>query len=163
MTEKDNEKNKLYHYIYNHNNININHKNDFKNKTNNHNKNLTLPKKTYKNSLSNLHKSRKISFVNAISENLKLHYKNKANKYEIKNNLNYNIKPLKNNNKKRYIYKSFKKRKNRSQENKVKTSIEYINELGQFQSVEEIHFIFVQMNQKKKAFFENKCKESINN
>ena len=162
MTEKDNEKNKLYHYIYNHNNININHKNDFKNKTNNHNKNLTLPKKTYKNSLSNLHKSRKISFVNAISENLKLHYKNKANKYEIKNNLNYNIKPLKNNNKKD-IYKSFKKRKNRSQENKVKTSIEYINELGQFQSVEEIHFIFVQMNQKKKAFFENKCKESINN
>ena len=162
MTEKDNEKNNLYHYIYNHNNININHKNDFKNKTNNHNKNLTLPKKTYKNSLSNLHKSRKISFVNAISENLKLHYKNKANKYEIKNNLNYNIKPLKNNNKKD-IYKPFKKRKNRSQENKVKTSIEYINELGQFQSVEEIHFIFVQMNQKKKAFFENKCKESINN
>ena len=86
-----------------------------------------------------------------------MHYKNKVNNYKIKNNFNYNIKSLKNNNKKN-IHKSFSKRKNRSQENKAKMQIEYINEIGQFQSVEEIHFIFVQMNQKKKAFFENKCK-----
>ena len=160
IKEKENEKNKLSHYIYNYNNININPKNDFKNiknKSSNPNKNLSLSSKTYKNSLSKLNKSRKISFVNAISENLNMHYKNKVNNYKIKNNFNYNIKSLKNNSKKN-IHKSFSKRKNRSQENKAKMQIEYINEIGQFQSVEEIHFIFVQMNQKKKAFFENKCK-----
>ena len=32
---------------------------------------------------------------------------------------------------------------------------EYNNEIKEFKSVEEIHFIFVQMIQKKKAFFVN--------
>ena len=164
ITENEHEKNKLYHYIYNHSNININQNNDNKNKSSIPKKNLALSKKTYKNSASKLQKSRKISFVNAISENLKLHYKNKMNNYEIKNDFNYNIKSIKNNKEKKDIYiKPYKKRKNRSQESKGKTGAEYLNEIGQFQSVEEIHFIFVQMNQKKKAFFENKSNESINN
>ena len=164
ITENEHEKNKLYHYIYNHSNININQNNDIKNKSSIPKKNLALSKKTYKNSASKLQKSRKISFVNAISENLKLHYKNKMNNYEIKNDFNYNIKSIKNNKEKKDIYiKPYKKRKNRSQESKGKTGAEYLNEIGKFQSVEEIHFIFVQMNQKKKAFFENKSNESINN
>jgi hypothetical protein len=164
ITENEHENNKLYHYIYNHSNININQNNDIKNKSSIPKKNLALSKKTYKNSASKLQKSRKISFVNAISENLKLHYKNKMNNYEIKNDFNYNIKSIKNNKEKKDIYiKPYKKRKNRSQESKGKTGAEYLNEIGQFQSVEEIHFIFVQMNQKKKVFFENKSNESINN
>ena len=128
------EKSNLYRYIYNHDNIN------------------SVPK---------IQNQRKISFVNAISENLKLHYKNKINHYELKNGFNYNIKSIKSQ-KQKDIYKSLKRRKNKSQENiqKNKNRIEYINELGNFKSVEEIHFLFVQMNQKKKEFFENNYNES---
>ena len=126
-------------------------------------KNLVMTKKTYKNSVPKIQNQRKISFVNAISENLKLHYKNKINHYELKNGFNYNIKSIKSQ-KQKDIYKSLKRRKNKSQENiqKNKNRIEYINELGNFKSVEEIHFLFVQMNQKKKEFFENYSESSFN-
>ena len=62
---------------------------------------------------------------------------------------------------KNVIYATYKRRKNKSQDNKSKLGVEYNNEIGEFQSVEEIHFIFVQMNQKKKAFFENNFNESV--
>jgi len=145
INSKIQEKNKLYQYIYNHNNINIQPKKEIKNKLKNK-KNLALSKRTYKNSVPKLQSTKKISFINAISENLKLHYKNKNNNYKINS-----LKSPKN--KKAYI--KFKGRKNKSQENRNKMEVEYINQIGEFQSVEEIHFIFVQMNQKKKAFFES--------
>ena len=156
------EKSNLYRYIYNHDNINIKSKNESdENKEQKNRKNLVMTKKTYKNSVPKIQNQRKISFVNAISENLKLHYKNKINHYELKNGFNYNIKSIKSQ-KQKDIYKSLKRRKNKSQENiqKNKNRIEYINELGNFKSVEEIHFLFVQMNQKKKEFFENNYNES---
>ena len=154
------EKTKLYNYIYNHNNINIKPNKDIKNVSNKQ-KNLVLKKQSYKNSAPKIPKTRKVSFVNAISENLKLHYKNKLNNYEIKKDYIYNLKSLKSPKKKNVIYTTYKRRKNKSQENKSKIGVEYNNEIGEFQSVEEIHFIFVQMNQKKKAFFENNFNESV--
>ena len=155
-TAKVKEKKKLYQYIYNNNhikNININPNKSIK-KPKNNPKNLVISKRTYKNSISKLQNTRKISFVNAISENLKLHYKNKINRYDVKNEFNYNIKSVKSP-KKKDVYIQFKRRKNKSQENKSKLEVEYNNQIGEFQSVEEIHFIFVQINQKKKAFFES--------
>ena len=154
------EKTKLYNYIYNHNNINIKQNKDIKNISTKQ-KNLVLTKKSYKYSEPKIPKTRKVSFVNAISENLKLHYKNKLNNYEIKKDYIYNLKSLKSPKKKNVIYTTYKRGKNKSQDNKSKIGVEYNNEIGEFQSVEEIHFIFVQMNQKKKAFFENNFNESV--
>ena len=147
------EKNKIYQYIYNYNNINIESNKEIKNKQKN-TKNLALSKRTYKNSVSKVQSTKKISFINAISENIKLHYKNKNNNYKINS-----LKSPKNKN----VYVKFRGRKNKSQENRNKIGVQYNNKIGEFQSVEEIHFIFVQMNQKKKAFFENQYNQSTFN
>lgn len=147
------EKNKIYQYIYNHNNINIESSKEIKNKQKN-TKNLALSKRTYKNSVSKVQSTKKISFINAISENIKLHYKNKNNNYKINS-----LKSPKNKN----VYVKFRGRKNKSQENRNKIGVQYNNKIGEFQSVEEIHFIFVQMNQKKKAFFESQYNQSTFN
>ena len=148
IKEKDNS----YHYIYSQNNINTKSTKEIK--SNNNPKNLIISKRTYKNSIQKSQSTRKISFVNAISENLKLHYKNKTNKFEIKNDFNYEIESLKNS-KKNEVYVKIKRRKNKSQEKINTIGIEYNNQIENFKSIEEIHFTFVQMNQKKKAFLEN--------
>ena len=144
------EKNKLYYYIYNNN---IKYKNSLK-KTQKNSNNLIISPKIYKNKKQN---SNKLSFVNAISQNFKLHYKNKSTKKSLNsskkifnsNSLNKRKKNLENDN------NTYKKRKNKSQKNDEKIMNEYNNEIKEFKSVEEIHFIFVQMIQKKKAFFVN--------
>ena len=148
IKEKDNS----YHYIYSQNHINTKSTKEIK--PNNNPKNLIISKRTYKNSIQKSQSTRKISFVNAISENLKLHYKNKTNKFEIKNDFNYEIESLKNS-KKNEVYVKIKRRKNKSQEKINTIGIEYNNQIENFKSIEEIHFTFVQMNQKKKAFLEN--------
>ena len=148
IKEKDNS----YHYIYSQNNINTKSTKEIK--PNNNPKNLIISKRTYKNSIQKSQSTKKISFVNAISENLKLHYKNKTNKYEIKNDFNYEIESLKNS-KNNEVYVKIKRRKNKSQEKINTIGIEYNNQIENFKSIEEIHFTFVQMNQKKKAFLEN--------
>lgn len=158
---KINEPKKLYHYICNNNDIN-NKSNKKINYKQNKPKNMILSKRTYKNSISKIQTTRKISFFNAISENLKLHYKSKLNKYVLKNEFNYNIKSLKSP-KKKNVYINFRRRKNKSQENKSKIINEYNNQIDEFQSVEEIHFIFVQMNQKKNAFFKNQYNQNTCN
>ena len=148
IKEKDNS----YHYIYSQNNINTKSTKEIK--PNNNPKNLIISKRTYKNSIQKSQSTKKISFVNAISENLKLHYKNKTNKFEIKNDFNYEIESLKNS-KNNEVYVKIKRRKNKSQEKINTIGIEYNNQIENFKSIEEIHFTFVQMNQKKKAFLEN--------
>ena len=150
---KNKENNNLYLYIYNHNIINVKSNKGIKSNNNNNPKNSITARKEYKNSIHKTQSAKKISFVNAISENLKMHYKNKTNKYEFKDAFNYNINSLKNTNKEAYV--KVNRRKNKSQDTKSTIGIEYNNQMINFKSIEEIHFTFVQMNQKKKAFLQN--------
>ena len=56
----------------------------------------------------------------------------------------------------------YKKRRVKSQENNCKIEINYSNNIGQFKSVEEIHFLFVYISQKKKEYFEKNNIEKVN-
>ncbi len=184
IKEKVNVKSNLHRYIYkNNNNIKVNKNNNNNNKnsnngnsnssnknSNNNHNNLMLTKKTFRNSqkyfskLSNCNK--KLSIINPISEfdnSTKIHY------LEIDNDdsKNKNVCPsTTRNSKKKKIRKVIynksnsqnhnnnnnTKRKTKNKENNYKIGIN--NSINEFKSVEEIHFIFVQINQKKKAFFE---------
>ena len=177
-TKKNNNKN-------NSNNNNGNNNNNDKNSNNNNgnskfnnikcHSNSMLTKKTFRNSqkyfsrLSNNNK--KLSIINPISEfentgnnnymELDNDDDNKSNNKNLCPSTARNSKKkrtkkeMKNCNKtyKQNHYSLNSKRKTKNKETYKKGTSNPINE---FKSVEEIHFIFVQINQKKKAFFEKK-------
>ena len=151
IKEKQNYKysnSNLHSYIYKNNNI--------KNKNNKTN-NLILIKKTFKNNRKDIDNNKKVSLFNPICE---LDNDNNINCLEserIRKKLNKNICfSIVNNCKKEKIKEQnnnkYKKRKTKSQESNYKIGVN--NELNkEFKSVEEIHFTFVQIYQKKKEFF----------
>ena len=167
IKEKESPKKNLHRYIYKHNNIKT--KNNL-NKINNSNK-LFLTKKTFKYNHKNTCKSTKDKklFDNPNNETNYINF----NCLDLKDNLDYemsSIRALRNTNmvncssttnnskkkSKKETYTKYKKRKTKSQENDYKLGINE-NDID-FKSVEEIHFIFVQMYQKKKEFFEKNRK-----
>ena len=168
IKEKESPKKNFHRYIYKHNNIKT--KNNL-NKINNTNK-LALTKKTFKYKHKSTCKSKKDKklFINPNNETNYINF----NCLDLKDNLDYemsSIRTLRNTNMvncssttnnsqkktKKETYTKYKKRKTKSQENDYKIGINE-NDID-FKSVEEIHFIFVQMYQKKKAFFEKKIKK----
>ena len=131
-----------------------NKNNNISNKLKNTN-NLILTKNTFENNKKFFSKE-KIFNISPISE-----LDNDDNFYiiERKNNMNKNnFSPIGRNLKIKKIKKDtspkYKKRKAKSLENNCKININCNNRIGEFKSVEEIHFIFVYINQKKKEFFE---------
>ena len=141
--DKASPKYNLHKYIKNNNNNKINNTN-----------NLILTKNTFKNT-KNFFSKEKISNINPIAEfdnddNFGLI---KSRKNIIKNNFSPIDKSLKLQKIKKDLSPKYKKRKAKSQENNNKMDINYNNTVGEFKSVEEIHFIFVYINQKKKEFF----------
>ena len=175
IKEKMSPKSNLHRFIYNKNNIKTNNN---VNKTNNYN--LNSSKKDFKkneNNLSKIQKDKKIFLINPISESyydepLGCCYKSEI---ELNKDIKINssiISPEKNNifnrnnfpsttknNNKFIITNTFNFSKNkygmqRSQENFYKNKIQEIEPINEFDSVEEIHFMFVQMIQNKKRFFE---------
>lgn len=168
IREKGSPKKNLHRYIYKHNNMKTNNN---LNKINITNK-LALTKKTFKYSHKSTCKSTKDKKL-YINPNNETNYIN-FNCLDLKDNLDYemnSIKTLRNTNmvncssttnnskkkSKKETYTKYKKRKTKSQENDYKIGINE-NDID-FKSVEEIHFIFVQMYQKKKAFFAKKSKK----
>jgi hypothetical protein len=168
IKEKGSPKKNLHRYIYKHNNIKT--KNNL-NKSNNTNK-LALTKKTFKYHHKSTGKSSKDKKL-YINPNNETNYIN-FNCLDLKDNNDYEMSSIRtlrntnmvicssttNNSKKKMkkaTYNKYKKRKTKSQENDYKVGISE-NDID-FKSVEEIHFIFVQMYQKKKAFFEKKTKK----
>jgi hypothetical protein len=168
IKEKGSPKKNLHRYIYKHNNIKT--KNNMS-KINNTNK-LALTKKTFKYNHKSACRSTKDKklFINPNNETNYINF----NCLDLKDNLDYemsSIRTLRNTNmvncssttnnskkkSKKETYTKYKKRKTKSQENDYKIGINE-NDID-FKSVEEIHFIFVQMYQKKKAFFEKKSKK----
>lgn len=172
IKEKAFPKYNLHRYIYKHYNSRPKY-NLSKSKNNSY---LALTKKTFRNSqkcFSNLYNGTKLYIKpNNESEN-----NSKSNYFDLKNNFNdefdnintvknekKNIWPSTNNNSKnkqikKETFAKYKKRKTKSQENSYKFGINE-NE-ADFKSVEEIHFIFVQISQRKKAFFKKKNIENI--
>ena len=168
IKEKGSPKKSYQRYTYKHNNIKT--KNNL-NKINNVNK-LALTKKSFKYNHKSTCKSTKDKKL-LINPNNETNYIN-FNYLDSKDNLDYEMSSIrtlrntnmvicssiKNNSKKKSkkeTYTKYKKRKTKSQENDYKIGINE-NDID-FKSVEEIHFIFVQMYQKKKAFFEKKSKK----
>jgi hypothetical protein len=173
IKEKAFPKYNLHRYIYKHYNIRPKHN---LNKSNN-NSYLVLTKKTFRNSqkcFSNLKNGAKL-YIKPNNESV---YNSKSNYFDLKNNSNDeldNIKTVRdekknvwfsnNNSKNKQIkkeketYPKYKKRKTKSQENIYKTGINEND--ADFKSVEEIHFIFVQISQRKKEFFKKKNIENI--
>lgn len=161
----------LHRYIYKHYNIRPKHN---LSKLNN-NSYLALSKKTFRNSqkyFSNLHNGAKLY----IKHNNESEYNTKSNYFDLKNNFNDeldNVKTTRNEKKnvcfstnnsknkqiKKETYTKYKKRKTKSQENNYKVGISEND--ADFKSVEEIHFIFVQISQRKKEFFKKKNIENI--
>ena len=157
--DKKSPKYNLQRYIKNSNNINVNNS-----KLNNAN-NLILTKNALKNSKKFLSQE-KVFNINPISE-----FKNvdnidiiKKKKTIIKNNFSptdksMKIRKMKKDRSHKYKKRNTKSQDNKSQDNYCKNGINCNNTIGEFKSVEEIHFIFVYINQKKKEFFENNLKE----
>ena len=163
IKEKISPKTNLHRYIYKYNNIKTNKNNSKLNSTNN----LILTKKTFRNSQkhsTNIHKDKKL-YINAVNEsdfisnlnyfNNKKNSNNDINTSRFTQNMKKSLCSSTTNNSinknKRKDYKKYKKRKTKSQENNFKMGI---NENTEFKSVEEIHFMFVRLIQRKKAFFE---------
>ena len=136
-----------------------------------------MTKKTFRNSqkcFSNLQNVTKLYIKpNNESEN-----NSKSNNFYLKNNFNddpddistvrnekKNVWISNNNSKNKIIkkeketYPKYKKRTTKSQENMY--NIEISENVDNFKSVEEIHFIFVQISQRKKEFFKKKNIENI--
>ena len=159
---KESPKYNLHRYIYKNNNIAT--------KTNNKlnlSNNLILTKRTFKNTKKFFSKE-KMNIINPISEfndnNFDLLSIEKQGKASNKISCFSNDKITKIKKIRKEGSHKYKKRKTKSQENNnCKIGINYNNNLGEFKSVEEIHFIFVYINQKKKAFFEKKQFEKVNN
>ena len=173
IKEKAFPKYNLHRYIYKHYNIRPKHS---LSKLNN-NSYLALNKKTFRNSqkcFSNLYNGAKLY----IKPNNESEYNSKSNYFDLKNNFNDEFDDIKavrnekkniwfsnNNSKNKQIkkeketYPKYKKRKTKSQENMYKIGINEND--ADFKSVEEIHFIFVQISQRKKEFFKKKNIENI--
>ena len=175
IKEKNNVKFKcvLHNYIYK-NNIKGKNKNNKIKNTNN----LILAKKHYKNTQNNFSKKGKNKiiniFCNPISEmendNYKYYesYRKKQNINKIyccsssSSSKNKNINKIyccssssssKNKNIQKKSCLKNKKKKNNSQENNCKIGVNYDYSIKEFKSVEEIHFIYVEINQRKKEYF----------
>ena len=150
----------MHRYIKNNNNSN----NNKLNQTNN----LILTKNTFIDSKKYFSKER-ICNINPISEFDNVNIEPiKKKKSIIKNNFTPIDKHFKIKKIKKETSPKYKKRKAKSQENNCKIGENYPNKIGQFKSVEEIHFLFVYINQKKKEYFEknniekeNKNKDSL--
>ena len=171
IKEKAFPKYNLHRYIYKHYNIRPKHS---LSKLNN-NSYLALTKKTFRNSqkcFSNLHNGATLYF----KPNNESEYNSKSNYFDLKKNFNDELDDIKtvrnekknfwfstNNSKNKQIkketYPKYKKRKTKSQENNYKIGINEND--ADFKSVEEIHFIFVQISQRKKEFFKKKNIENI--
>ena len=152
--EKASPKYSLRRYIKNNNSNNYNKLNQ--------SNNLILTKNTFINSKKYFSKE-KICNINPISEFDNVNIEPiKKKKSIIKNNFtpidkHYKIKKIK-----KETSPKYKKRKTKSQENNCKIGINYSNNIGKFKSVEEIHFLFVYINQKKKEYFEKNNIEKLN-
>ena len=163
--EKDQTKNNLHRFIYNNNNIKS--KKNFK--TNNNYNNCTHYLYSLKNSFfrNSEKKANQKSLVNPIYEscndeslihnkpekeisvinNAKTFQKN-AKFMNRKDNISSSVK----NESKKIIVPKNKKKTNKSQEKQNKTHMCEIEPIKEFETVEEIHFMFVQMNQRKNSF-----------
>ena len=177
IKEKVFPKYNLHRYIYKH--YNVRPKRNLSKLDNN---SYLLTKKTFRNSqkcLSNTHNGTKTS----IKPNNESEYNSKSNIFDLKNNFNDEIDDIKSiRNRKRNIWSSttnssknkqmkkekekeketytkYKKRKTKSQENIYSMGI--TESETDFKSVEEIHFLFVQISQRKKEFFKKKNIENI--
>ena len=156
--DKASQKFNLHKYIKN---------NNISNKLNNTN-NLILTKNTFENNKKYFSKEN-IFNINPISEldnDDNFYIIERKNKYMNKNNFSPIGRNLKIKKIKKDISPKYKKRKAKSLENNCKININCNNRMGEFKSVEEIHFIFVYINQKKKEFFEKnlieKQRDNIN-
>ena len=154
IKEQCNPKYNLHGFIFRNNNINS------KNVTNK--QYLNSSKKSLRNSFNNfekMKKSQKLNFQNSVSEtqytdNRDLNYS------KTKRNLNISIKnyfpsSTRNIKSKIFFFPKYKKRANKSQEKywKLKLNEDKPKKEFQFDNVEEIHFKFVELNQRKKDFF----------
>ena len=141
----------------------------FNNNNLNNTNNLILENNSLKN-YKKFFSKEKLSNICPISElnNDENFQINKKKRILIKNEAT----PMDKNNNDKKIKKDgspkYKKRKANSQENNYKKSINSNNNIGEFKSVEEIHFIFVYITQKKKEYFsknniekKNKDKENL--
>lgn len=169
IKEKNSPKNNLHRFIYNNNNIKTK---IYKTKFNNY---LNFEKRPFRNSekyYSKYKNDKNFSIIDPIFESYygeqinnyktqKKFYNNiKSSKISPKKTKLFNKKPFnatnKNKTKKKidFIIPKIKKRTHRSQENYSINKIYEIEPIEEFDSVEEIHFMFVQLNQNKKQFFE---------
>ena len=170
IQEKVKSKYNLHRFIYNNNNIKP--KNSIKT-NNNYIHYLNSVKKSFKsseNKFSNINKYKNL-YINPIYES---YYDEPLSYYKLEkekenNNINSsktfkkttkffnkNNFPSSTTNKngiKKIIIPKNKKRSNKSQENYYKLKIKEVEPNKEFDSVEEIHFMFVQINQSKKSFF----------
>lgn len=156
IKEKLNNKYNLHRYINKYNNIKTKNNNIL-----NKSSNLILTKKSFRSThkcCSKLHNNKKLSInLNPINESeniINLKTETNINRNECQTSINNNKKKKV----KTVIKHKYKKRKTKSQENKYKIMDENNNE---FNSVEEIHFIFVEIYQRKKAFFKKRNIDNI--
>ena len=156
---KNNPKKNLHSFIFRNNNIEKKNEKNY----------LNSPKKTLKNNekINNLtiktsffgsfYDSRPLSFMNSQKEIKRKIYYPKIQKKYFHNSINKNVSSNKDKQKSKILsLPKYKKRYNNSQEkiNNLKT---YENDkIPQFQSVEIIHFKFVELIQRKNEFFEKK-------
>ena len=178
IVEKPYQKYNLHRFIYNNNNLKTKDNNNNKSNKNNisginYNSNyLNTTKKSFRNSakFSNLKNYKNLSIICPTSDS---RYEEPLSFYNSNKNMNIPLIPLKeekhfsknnfpssttnkNKNKEiKFTFTKFKKRSNKSQENIYKSKIYESDALNEFDSVEEIHFMFVEMNQRKKKFFKN--------
>ena len=168
IQEKVKPKYNLHRFIYNNNNIKP--KNNIKT-NNNYNHYLNSAKKSFRSSekkFSNINNYKNL-YINPIYES---NYDEPLSYYKLEkenNNINSsktfrkttnffnkNNFPSSTTNKngtKKIIIPKNKKRSNKSQENYYELKIKEVEPNKEFDSVEEIHFMFVQINQSKKRFF----------
>ena len=178
--EKKNPKYNLHRFIYNNNNLKGKNNNNKKNNIIRINYNcnyLYTSKKSFRNSekkFSNIKNYKNLSIICPTSDS---RYEEPLSFYNSKKNINLSQIPLKEKNyskknfpssttnkdkEKEITYTKYKKRSNKSQENIYKSKIYESDAINEFDSVEEIHFMFVEMNQRKKNFFQkhnDKCKK----
>lgn len=156
---KNNPKKNLHSFIFRNNNIEKKNEKNY----------LNSPKKTLKNNekINNLtiktsffesfYDSRPLSFMNSQKEIKRKLYYPKIQKKYFHNSISKNVSSNKDKQKSKILsLPKYKKRYNNSQEkiNNLKT---YENDkIPQFQSVEIIHFKFVELIQRKNEFFEKK-------
>ena len=175
ITENPYQKYNLHRFIYNNNNlktkINKNNKNNIS--AINYNSNyLYTTKKSFRKSakFSNIKNYKNLSIICPTSDS---RYNEPLSFYNSKKNMKLSQIPFKEekhlskknfpssttnknkNTKIKFTFTKYKKRSNKSQENIYKSKINESEAINEFDSVEEIHFMFVEMNQRKKKFFKN--------